>query len=124
MKEATTQIHLSCDGGTNPQLTMAVVGLIANFTSRAGIRMNPVIGLHTLEGSHTGANMAEVVMEALREYGIEEKLGYFVGDNASNNDTLVRHLAEAQVAANRLYNASEYRLRCVRHVICLSVKAF
>jgi hypothetical protein len=41
--------------------------------------MNPVIGLRTLEGSHTGANMAEIVMEVLREYGIEEKLGYFVG---------------------------------------------
>jgi hypothetical protein len=47
-----------------------------------------------------------------------------VGDNASNNDTLVRHLAEAQVEANPLYNASEYRLRCVGHVINLSVKAF
>jgi len=86
--------------------------------------MNPVIGLCTLEGSHTGANMAEIVMDVLREYGIEEKLGYFVGDNASNNDTLIRHLAEAQVEANRWYNGSEYRLRCVGHVINLSVKAF
>jgi hypothetical protein len=67
--------------------------------------------------------MAEIVMEVLREYGIEEKLGYFVGDNASNNDTLVRHLAEAQVEGNRLYNALEYRLWCVGHVINLLVKA-
>jgi hypothetical protein len=103
---------------------MAVIGLIAHFTSRAGIKMNPVIGLRTLEGSHTGANMAEIVMDVLREYGIEEKLGYFVGDNARNNDTPVRHLAEAQVEANPLYNASEYRLRCVGYVINLSVKAF
>jgi len=67
--------------------------------------MNPVIGLCTLEGLHTSANMEEIVMEVLREYGIEEKLGYFVGDNASNNDTLVRHVAKAQVEGNRLYNA-------------------
>jgi len=63
-------------------------------------------------------------MEVLQEYGIEEKLGYFVGDNASNNDTLVRLFAEAQVEGNRLYNASEYHLRCVGHVITLSVRAF
>ena len=124
MKEATTQIHLSCDGWTSPHQTMAVIGVIAHFTSRAGVRMNPVIVLRTLEGSHTGANMAEIVMEVLQEYGIEEKLGYFVRDNASNNDTLVGHLSEAQVEGNRWYNASEYRLRSVGHVINLSVKAF
>jgi hypothetical protein len=124
MKQATTQIHLSCDGWTSPDPMMAVIGVIANYTSRAGVRINPVIWLRTLERSHTGAKMAEIVMQVLREYGIEEKLGYLVGDNASNKDTLVRHHAEAQVEGNRLYNASEYRLRCVGHVINLSVKAF
>jgi hypothetical protein len=33
--------------------------------------------------------MTDIVMEVLHEYGIEEKFGYFVRDNASNNDTLV-----------------------------------
>jgi hypothetical protein len=51
--------------------------------------MNPVIGLRLIEGSHTGANMADVVTRVLREYGVQEKLGHFVGDNASKNDTLV-----------------------------------
>jgi len=86
--------------------------------------MNPVIELRILEESHTCANMAEVVMEVLREYGIEEKLGYFVGDNASNNDTLDSHLAEVQVEGNRLNNASDYCLRCIGHVINIAVKAF
>jgi len=49
MKQATTQIHLSCDGWTSPHQTMAVSGLSAYFTSRAGVRMNPVIGLRTLD---------------------------------------------------------------------------
>jgi hypothetical protein len=33
MKQATTQIHLSCDGWTSPHQTMAVIGVIAHFTS-------------------------------------------------------------------------------------------
>jgi hypothetical protein len=46
---------------------MAVLGVIAYFTSKAGIYMNSIIGLCSLKGSHTGSNMAEVVMEILRE---------------------------------------------------------
>jgi hypothetical protein len=68
MQQAITRIHLSCDGWTSPHQTMAVLGVIAHFTSKAGIRMNPIIGLRSLEGSHTGANMAEVIMEIPREY--------------------------------------------------------
>jgi hypothetical protein len=76
--------------------------------------LNPGIGFCTLEGSHTGANIAEIVIEVLQEYGIEEKLGYFIGDNTGNNDTLViRHPADTQMVGNRLYNASKYRLRWV-----------
>ena len=68
--------------------------------------------------------MAEVVTGVLREYGVEEKLGYFVEDNASNDDTLVMALAEEQVFGDRLYNAGEQRLRCGGHVVNLVVKAF
>jgi len=124
MQQAVTHIHLSCDGWTSPHQTMAVLGIIAHFTSHAGTRMNPVIGLRLLEGSHTGSNMAGVVSELLQEYGVLERLGYFIGDNASNNDTLVRALADEQVFGERNYNAQEHRLRCVGHVINLVVKAF
>jgi len=96
MQQAITQIHLSCDGWTSPHQTIAVLGVIAHFTSKAGIRMNPIIGLRPLEGSHTGSNMAEEIMEILREYGVAEKLGYIMGDNATNNASLVRALAEEQ----------------------------
>ena len=86
--------------------------------------MNPVIGLRLLEGSHTGSNMAGVVSELLQEYGVLERLRYFIGDNASNNDTRVRALADKQVFGERNYNAQEHRLRCVGHIINLVVKAF
>ena len=72
--------------------------------------------------------MAEVITEVLQFHGtgVEEKLGYVVGDNASNNDTLVRALSDDQVFSNRsgLYDASQRRLRCIGHVINLVVKAF
>jgi len=72
--------------------------------------------------------MVEVITEVLKSYGtdVEEKVGYVVGDNATNNDTLERALSDDQVFSNQsgLYDASQRRLRCIGHVINLVVKAF
>jgi hypothetical protein len=124
MQQAITRIHLSCNGWTSPHQAMAVLGVIAHFTSKAGIRMNPIIGLRSLEGSHTGSNLAEMIMEILLEYGVEEKLGYIMGDNATNNASLVRALVEEQGHRTYHYDAGEHWLRCIGHVINLAVKAF
>jgi len=121
MRQADIHIHLSCDGWTCPHQTMVILGIIAYFLSKTGTRMDFVIGLRLLEGSHTCANMAEVVTGVLREYGVEEKLGYFVGDNASNNDTLVMALAEDQVFRNGYYDAGNHRLRRAVHDVNLEV---
>jgi hypothetical protein len=48
--------------------------------------MNPVIGLRIQERSYTGANMAGFVSDLLHEDGIQDKLGYNMGDNATKND--------------------------------------
>jgi len=103
---------------------MAVLGVFAHFTSKVGIHMNPIIGLCSLEGSHTGSNMAEVIMEILREYGVEEKLGYIIGDNATINASLVRALGDEQVNGTDRYDAEDHWLCCVGHVLNLAVQAF
>jgi hypothetical protein len=86
--------------------------------------MNPVIRVFLLEGSHTSSNMAGVVGELWQENGVRERLGYFIGDNASNNDTLVRALADEHVLGEHNYNAQEHHLRWVGHVINPVVKLF
>jgi len=121
IQHAISQIHLSFDGWTSPHHTMAILGIIAHFPDPSGRRMNPVIGLRLLEGSHTGANMAEVILEVLQHYGVAEHIGYCVADNASNNDTLVKALGEDLVFSTQLYDASQRRLRCVGHVVNLVV---
>ncbi|KAE9406402.1 hypothetical protein BT96DRAFT_759386, partial [Gymnopus androsaceus JB14] len=40
-------------------------------------------------GEHTGYNMATVVWDALKKFGLKGRITAFVVDNASNNDTLV-----------------------------------
>jgi hypothetical protein len=81
---------------------MAILAIIGHFTSQSGIRITPVLGLQLFEGSYTGPSIAEVITEVLQSYGtsVEEKLGYVVGDNASNNDILVRVLSNNEVLSN------------------------
>jgi len=53
-------------------------------------------------------------MEILSEFGIPGRIGYFVTDNASNNDTALESIAEALG-----FNAQHRRLRCVGHILNL-----
>ena len=56
------------------------------------------INLPQLAGSHTGEAIASTLTKTLEVYGItREKLGYFVLDNATNNDTAI-------AAVVRVYN--------------------
>ena len=63
--------------------------------------------------------MSRYLLAVIQEFGIEDKLGYFVMDNASNNDTLLLYLSESIPAIN----CEVQRLRCLGHVINLVAKA-
>ncbi|KAI2476708.1 hypothetical protein Ptr902_11692 [Pyrenophora tritici-repentis] len=59
--------------------------------------------------------MAEVVIETLQDFGINaQSIGYFVLDNASNNDCTVKVLAHKYS-----FNAAHRRLRCGPHTLNL-----
>ncbi len=69
--------------------------------------------------------MAVVVLDVLSVYAIRNRLGYFVMDNATNNDTMLEAIArEFQAVDGIYYDPIEHRLRCIGHVINLSVQAF
>jgi len=44
---------------------------------------------------HTSENMSKYVIEVLKEYRIIYNLGYFVMDNALDNDTIMTTLSQA-----------------------------
>ncbi|KAI0615839.1 hypothetical protein TUN199_12218, partial [Pyrenophora tritici-repentis] len=73
------------------------------------------IALPQLTGAHTGEAMAEVVMAIFKQFEITVgKLGYFVLDNAHNNNTTINTLA-LQMG----FSATERRLRCGPHTLNL-----
>ena len=74
-----------------------------------------MLGLPELHGAHSGNNIASVVSATMQSFGVDaKKVGYFVLDNAYNNDTAVAALADEYG-----FEAAHRRLRCCCYILNL-----
>jgi hypothetical protein len=81
-----------------------------------GVVQDFVLGLLELHGQHSGVNITSVVATTLTNFRVDKNsVGYFVLDNAYNNDTAVASLADQYS-----FKALERRLRCCCHILNLS----
>src|SRR6478752_8617175 len=53
----------------------------------------PCLASKDIDSEHDGSHLAATILEVVDEWGFASKLGYFVMDNASNNDTMMRSLS-------------------------------
>ncbi|KAG9376642.1 hypothetical protein A1F94_012314 [Pyrenophora tritici-repentis] len=91
------------------------LGIVAHYVDSSGELRDLPIALPQLTGAHTGEAMAEVVMAIFKQFEITVgKLGYFVLDNAHNNNTTINTLALPMG-----FSATERRLRCGPHTLNL-----
>ena len=113
------QIHITFDTWTSPNM-QAFIACNAHFAYKGKV-VTALLGLRALIGSHSGENMAATLLPLFKEYDITEKLGYFVLDNASNNNTCVRHVL-SQTSPE--IGPGERRIRCFGHVLNLAASEF
>jgi hypothetical protein len=113
-----SKIHLSFDLW-NAENSLAIIGVVAHYLSKDLESRTRLIAMRSIEGPHTGANQAQVIAEVIEDYEIRDQLGYFVTDNAGNNDTAIDSLCDSLGL-----EAESRRLRCLGHIINLAVKAF
>jgi hypothetical protein len=52
-----------------------------------------VLALKEIDGEHDGKSLAIVLLQVIDNWGFASKLGYFMMDNAGNNDTMIKSLA-------------------------------
>ncbi len=124
LHSAISSVHITCDAWTSSN-NLAFLGSVAHFIDEAGGLRTILLALKELQGEHSGANMAVIILDVLSVYAIRGRLGYFVMDNATNNDTMLEAIAkEFKEADGIYYDPVEHRLRCIGHVINLSVQAF
>jgi hypothetical protein len=100
---------------------MGMIAVVAHHVSRFGETRACLLGLKRVTGAHSGHNMACLIIPVIKYYEFQDRLGYFVLDSISSNDTCVR-----EVLKNLRPDLDEkqHRLRCFGHVINLAAKAF
>jgi hypothetical protein len=56
----------------------------------SGTRRSTVLGVRCVYSGHSGENLGLLVLEVFQDYGIcGDRIGYFMLDSASSNDTAV-----------------------------------
>lgn len=89
LQHARSRVSISFDLWTSPN-SKSVLGVIAMWIDGCGRKRSTVLGIRQLHGEHGGENQAQTVLELLKEYEINgAQIGYFMLDNAQNNDTAV-----------------------------------
>jgi hypothetical protein len=115
LSQALSKIHVSFDGWTTKGGKRGFLGIVVHYIDSRGNLQDLPIALPQLTGAHSGERMAEVILKTLELFSINARtLGYFVLDNASNNDSAV--LAIAQKMG---FSATDRRLRCGPHTLNL-----
>jgi hypothetical protein len=117
LRLATSAIHFSFDLWTSRNLR-ALCGINCHFADEYGNLKTFLLALPQQEGKHTGANIAETVAEIITRFNLQDNIGFFNADNASNNDTCI-----ASLAAEFNFNPIERRLRCAGHIFNLVARA-
>lgn len=112
-----SKIHLSTDTWTSEEGTN-YVAVVAHFLDEKYKLQTALLDLWPLKGPHTGENIAKVLSTVIESYDIPATVGFFMMDNANNNDTCIEELAKQYPTVTQ-----QSRLRCVGHILNLIVKA-
>jgi hypothetical protein len=121
LHQALSNIHLSFDLWTSTN-HFAFNAIIAHFVTPNYQVASVLLAFRNLLGPHSGENIAASVQEVVQEYEIQSRIGCFVLDNASSNDTAVEALGKLYKWPKNEHK--QRRLRCMGHVIHLVAHAF
>src|SRR3954470_18832222 len=89
----SSRIHISFDGWTTPNGKKALTGICVHHLDEIGQIADYLLAAPRLMGKHSGENYAQLVITTLQDFGItKDQIGWFVTDNAFNNDTALEEL--------------------------------
>ncbi len=117
---ASSVIHIFFDLWTAPY-NLVYIDVIANFLDGKKELRTVLLAVRNIHGDHSEKNQAKAIIPVINEYGLKEKLGYFMTDNASSNDKCVAEIIDL---IQPDIDLEERRLRCIGHIINLIAKAF
>jgi hypothetical protein len=138
VRTAKSKISISFDGWGSKREKLSVIGVVIHMINQKDKNVTRLIGLPELLGhGKTGVgeyfyslrvfliliillDQCAVILPLLTRFGITlSNLGYFVLDNASNNDTTLQELGK-KIG----FNPKARRLRCIGHILNLIAEPY
>lgn len=92
-RQTRSSVHISFDLWTSLS-NFAYVDIICHFVDINKQLRILLLAVRYIQGDHSGKNQAKSIVPVLEEYSLKEKLGYFITDNASSNNTCVMEIIE------------------------------
>src|SRR5205085_3579262 len=78
------KISIAADTWTSPN-KIAFLAVVSYWITDDWELREVLLGFKQIRGAHTGKNLADLVGDVLKRYGIESRLLGFTSDSASNN---------------------------------------
>lgn len=94
LQSARSKIHLITDLWTSPH-RHGILAICARWVDESYRLQRALLALPECRFSHSGEKQAQLIFMTLESYGIAKQIGYHTGDNATSNDTCLRHLCAA-----------------------------
>jgi hypothetical protein len=117
---AKGKVTISFDRWKANNNVLDLLGVVIHYLGDDYKLHNVVLTMCNTLGSHTGANIADHLFDVLKEYQISgSQIAYFAVDNATNNDTALKHLSK-RVTLDLVTS----RLRCASHIynlVCTAI---
>lgn len=121
---AASPIHISTDLWTSPH-RHSLLAVCAQWVDKDCKLRKALLSLPECAESHSGEAQAQAVVDTLEKYGIQSKLGWHTGDNATSNNTCLESIQRKLMNRHDIkFNAKGRRVRCIAHIINLSLQAF
>jgi hypothetical protein len=113
LQDSVSKIHISFDLWTSGNC-LSLNAIVAHFVNAEFKNQTILLATPEQTDSHAGTDIAEQVIFVIKGFGIQDRLGFFVLDNASSNDSAMRVIGEEFG-----FDPDERRLRCAGHIINL-----
>lgn len=133
-EQGKISLALDCWTSQSQHSFLAITGY---FIDMKWVYREVLLAFDPVYGSHTGKNLAEILLKNLRQHNLQHRILAITTDNASNNTTLMAELDESlrgELETDSLLEdfqdttlsqliSNRHHIPCLAHVLQLAVNA-
>ena len=93
LQTAVSKVHFSTDLWKSPH-RHEILAVCARWVDNNYQPRKALLAMPECRYSHRGERQAALIAQTIKKYDIAKQIGYYTGDNATSNDTCLKHLSE------------------------------